>query len=155
MAKSISEVKGDLLTDKDISIIIHQVKTTNKFDGGLAAQIRVRYPAAWRADVLAAEQKKNKLGSFSFASVGVNKWVFNIYSESTKDVQKNYTDYNALRQGLTAAKKYIMVQLNSPTIGIGHIGVKAGGDWNVIRKIVEEVFTDYDGAIKIVNAPGS
>ena len=155
MAKSIEEVKSDLLTDPTISIIIHQVKTTNKFDGGLAAQIRVKYPSAWKADTLAAEQSKNKLGMFSFAKVLPNKWVFNIYSDSIYGNQMNYTDYNALRTGLTAAKKYIMAYLNSPVIGIGHIGTRAGGDWTVSRKIVEEVFTDYDGKIKIVDAPGA
>jgi len=153
MAKAIEEVKGDLLNDGDIGLIIHQVKTTTKFDGGLAAQIRVKYPAAWKADVTAGEQGKNKLGSYSFAKVGPNKWVFNIYTEYTVHQNKNYTDYNALRAGLTAAKKYIMVHLKSPTIAVGHIGVRAGGDWNVIRKILDDVFTDYDGKIKIINAP--
>lgn len=155
MAKSIEEVKSGLLSDPTVSIIIHQVKTTNKFDGGLAAQIRVKYPAAWKADVVAAEQKKNVLGSYSFAQVGPNRWVFNIYSESIYEKQKNYTDYNALRTGLTSAKKYIMAYLNSPSIGMGHIGVRAGGDWNVIRKIVEEVFTDYDGKVRFLYAPGA
>jgi hypothetical protein len=153
--KTIEESPGDLLSDPTIQVIIHQVKTTNRFDRGLAAQIRVRFPAAWKADVLAAEKKKNRLGSYSFAKVSPTKWVFNIYSESIYENQKNYTDYGALRGGLTVAKSYIMAHLGSPTIGIGHIGVAAGGDWNVIRQLVSEVFTDYDGKIKIVNSPGA
>ena len=155
MAKSIQEIRGDLLTDKSISIIIHQVKTTGKFDGGLAAQIRIRYPLAWAADKLAVEQGKNKLGMFSFAKVGQTKWVFNIYSQSTIGNQMNYTDYSALKNGLVSAKKYITTYLNSPTIGLGHIGTYAGGDWNISRKVVEEAFTDYNGTIKIIYTPGA
>jgi O-acetyl-ADP-ribose deacetylase (regulator of RNase III) len=155
MAKTIEEVKSDLLSDPTVSVIIHQVKTTNKFDGGLAAQIRVKFPAAWKADILAAERKENKLGMFSYAQVSPTKWIINVYSESTHHSQMNYTDYNALRRGLTEAKKYIMANLRSPVVGMGRIGTKAGGDWNVARKIVEEVFTDYDGKVKICEAPGA
>lgn len=156
MAKAILEVKGDLLNDRDISVIIHQAKTTNKFDTGLSAQIRVKYPAAWKADSVAAERGLNKLGSYSYAQIGhLNRWVFNIYSQSTNQVQRNYTDYDALRRGLFSAKRYIMTHLNSPAIGIGRIGVSAGGDWNIIRQIISEVFTDYDGIIKIIDTPGA
>jgi O-acetyl-ADP-ribose deacetylase (regulator of RNase III) len=67
--KSIPEVKLELLTDPTISVIIHQCKTTNKFDYGLAAQIKKMYPAAWLADCEAAKNRKNTLGNYSWTHV--------------------------------------------------------------------------------------
>lgn len=154
--KVIPEVKGELLADPSIEVIIHQCKTTNKFDVGLASQIKQMYPKAWLADVEAAKHGKNVLGSYSWAQVTPTKYVFNVYSSSTVDVNKRYTDYDALRKSLSGAKWYIANMLNNPVIGIGHIGCGPGnGDWNIVRKIVSEVFTDYQGEIKIIDIPGA
>ena len=154
--KVIQEVKGELLADPSVDVIIQQCKTTNKFDEGLASQIKRMYPKAWEADVQAAKLGKNTLGSYSWAQVTPVKYVFNVYSYSTQGVNKRFTDYDALRKGLESAKWYISTMLDNPTIGLGHIGCGPGrGDWNIVRKIVSEVFTDYQGEIKIIDNPGA
>jgi hypothetical protein len=78
-------------------------------------------------------------------------------SSSTVDVNGRYTDYVALRKGLEGAKWYISTYLNSPDVALGHIGCNPmdKGDWNVVRQIVSEVFTDYDGKIVIINVLGA
>ena len=154
--RALKEVQGQLLTDPDITVIIHQCKTINKFDFGLAAQIRSLYPAAWEADCEASRRGTNVLGSYSWAKVSENKFIFNVYSYSTKDVQKRFTDYVALKNGLYAVKLQLVHFMGSPSVGMGRIGCRYGnGDWNVVRDIIREVFNDYEGEVKIIDNPGA
>jgi len=153
--KVIPEIRSNLLTDPSITVIIQQCKTVNKFDKGLAAQIKTMYPQAWEADCSAAAAGRNGLGNYSWAKVGPNKYVFNVYSCSTIPIQSRWTDYNALRKGLEGVKWYVETHLDSPSIGVGHIGCSYGGDWNIVRKILSEVFTSYNGVIKIIDITGA
>ena len=122
----------------------------------MASQIKKIYPKAWAADCEAAKAGRNTLGNYSVAKVKDNKYVINIYSSSTNDTLGRFTDYDALKKGLTKAKWYLETFLNSPTIGMGHIGCGPGrGDCNIVRKILSEVFDDYEGDIKIIDTQGS
>lgn len=156
--RAIREEIGELLSDPKISVIIHQCKTTNKFDSGFASAIKRVFPKAWEADCEATRLGKNVLGGYSYAKVGPNKYVFNLYSYSTVDYNKRYTDYDAMRVGLEKIKWNLVNLLDTPSIGLGHIGcstVSGNGDWNIVRRIVSEVFNDYQGDIKFVDTPGA
>ena len=54
------------------------------------------------------------------------------------------TDYEAMKIALTNIKKFAIMNEYSICMpyGIG-CGI-ANGDWNIVYKIIEEVFSDYD-----------
>jgi hypothetical protein len=63
-----------------------------------------------------------------------------------------YTDYEKLKQALE------MIRLRYPnkTIAIPYLmGChRGGGDWNVVYKMIEEVFADFDGEVLICEYSG-
>lgn len=68
------------------------------------------------------------------------KFIMNVFSQ-----KENFdTDYEAMRKALTEIKEYAKKFKLSIAIpyGIG-CGI-ANGDWNIVYKIIEEVFNDYD-----------
>ena len=73
--------------------------------------------------------------------------IANIFSQYDFGHDKNYTDYDSLREGLEEVKEFAMP--NHLSIAIPYkIGCGlAGGDWNIVYKIIEDVFDDYDVTI--------
>jgi O-acetyl-ADP-ribose deacetylase (regulator of RNase III) len=45
-----------------------------------------------------------------------------------------------MEKGKEVCKRYVSWNIAAPKLGAG----LAGGDWNVIEKILNEVFSDYD-----------
>ena len=120
-------------------IIVHQVNCQGVMGSGIAKQVKALYPRVFNAYVEYCK-KSNILGT-SLIVYDRGKYIANVFG------QYNYgnglqTNYNALSSGLkevyTFAKNNLLSVAIPYKIGCG----LGGGDWNVVSKIIESIFTD-------------
>ena len=148
---------GDLLKS-DCNVICHQVNTLGVMGAGIALQIKNEYPGCFQkykeiCDYFKDEQDKligrvllwedNILG---IPSVSV-KLIANFFSQIGlgRNVQTDYKAFRACCKELKGDLKYYF-PITGDTFKIGFpykIGCGlAGGDWNIIKQIIEEEFAD-------------
>jgi O-acetyl-ADP-ribose deacetylase (regulator of RNase III) len=135
----IHEVDANLL-EYPLDAIIHQANCFHTMGGGIALRIRQRHPEAYEADLQTKHGDFLKLGKFSVAVLPSNKHIYNMYSQFSLGMGK-HTNYEAMYNGLKAIEAHA-VEGGLKTIGLPkNMGcVLGGGDWRIVRQIIEVVF---------------
>jgi O-acetyl-ADP-ribose deacetylase (regulator of RNase III) len=149
-------LEGNIL-DADETIICQQVNCKGVMGSGLAKQIRNKYPNVYTDYKLFCKTVKNPLGQVNSVVVqdkekGLNHIIMNIFGQDGYGRDRRYTDYNALEMGLQSIYNEVTTEgkfLYGKSIAIPYnLGCGlAGGDWNVVCKIIEDVFNDYNVTI--------
>lgn len=128
---------GDLLKCEE-DIICHQVNTFGGMGGGVAAQIRVKFPKANREyeEFCFEKSEEELIGHVCVAYCG-DKIIANMFSQRGFD-----TDYEAMEKCLKwLVRNYPGKRIALP-FGIG-CGI-ASGNWDRVYAIIEEAFKDFD-----------
>ncbi|MEI6820533.1 MAG: macro domain-containing protein [Bacteroidota bacterium] len=126
---------GDLLQCEE-DIICHQVNTYGGMGGGVAAQIRAKFPKANREyeEFCAGKSEGELIGQVCVVYCG-DKIIANMFSQRDFD-----TDYEAMEKCL----KWLVSNYPGKSIalpfGIG-CGI-ASGNWDRVYGIIEEAFKD-------------
>jgi O-acetyl-ADP-ribose deacetylase (regulator of RNase III) len=119
----------------------------NYMGAGIALSVRHRFPEAHAVDQATEQGSTKKLGNYSCATVDCG-------AEHTLTIVNAYTqyhwspkfgllraDYNAIRAAFHRIKQdFAGKRIGYPLIGAG----LAGGDWNVIAKIIDEELEGED-----------
>lgn len=139
----ISIVKGNILNCTE-DIIVHQVNCQGIMGGGVAKQLAQHYKKL--EDIYfkhcvecCMNYQKMKGTVFMFAS-NQGKIIANMFSQ-----KPNFdTDYCSMKNALQEIKCWAKGRKSSVCMpyGIG-CGI-ANGDWNIVFRIIEEVFKDYE-----------
>lgn len=147
------ELEGNIINlaeDKTFDVILQGCNCFHTMGSGLAKEIRERYPEAYFAD---RDNSKYgdpaKLGTFTYAVCKrkdlSNFTIINCYTQFRygKDGQTNrYVEYGAIRSCLIKIKEFVVTK--NAKIGIPLIGCGlAGGDWEVVKRIIEEEMGDF------------
>ncbi len=142
-------IKGNLIAlakDKQFNVILHGCNCFNTWGAGIALEMKKNFPRAYRADMLTLKGDKNKLGTYTSAYIEQYELsVINCYTQYKygRGVQ---ADYKAMEEVF----KKVSLAYPDSVIGFPKIGAGlAGGDWNVISKILEETlpnawYVEYD-----------
>lgn len=135
------ELRGDVFKAKE-DILIHGCNCFCKMGSGVAKTVREIYPEAWEADQKTIRGDESKLGTYTFWG-GRHYYynqpitVINLYSQYNYNRRKINADYDAIEKGL---KKLAFV-CNGSSIAMPRIGAGlAGGDWDIIKKIINDAF---------------
>jgi O-acetyl-ADP-ribose deacetylase (regulator of RNase III) len=117
---------------------------------GIAPQIKRAFPEAYDADLKTEKGDFNKLGNFTHAHLwddsGWGVIVVNAYTQYRYGTDKRHLDYEALTLVLRKINhKWPRKSIGLPMIGAG----LAGGDWNLIKKIIEKELQDMEVTIVI------
>lgn len=154
----ITERTGDLLAQTDLTHIAHQANLYRVMGAGIAAKIAAKFPSAEYADNETGHGDYNKLGTFSVGLGLGHPAIINLYSQ--RGIGGNFcqTDYNALKAALTtleAALRMVLRYEPNVKLGLPHgLGCGlAGGDWELVRGIIESVFEESPVAVVIVQLP--
>lgn len=127
-----------------VDVIVHQVNCKGVMGAGLAKQIREQYPDVYTryCDYCRRTPVDKRLGSVQVVGTQ-SKIICNLFAQDAYGRDARYTDYNALRLCLMKVYKF-MLQRELQSVGIpSRIGCGlAGGDWNVVQGIIQEVFAD-------------
>ncbi len=147
---------GDIFTS-NCNLICHQVNCQGVMGSGIAKIIKERFPFAYNIYMHKHKTEGSHLGDISCANAD-ELHIVNLYS------QDNYlprgichTNYEAFRICLKKVKEKITFDGNYPSGAKGwkigfpdHIGCGlAGGDWNIVKGIIEEEFAGKDWDVEI------
>lgn len=132
-------ITGNIL-DITEGIIAHQVNCKGVAGAGLAKQIRLKYKYWYQR--YKDHVHKMALGDVGFCSVSSELLICDLYAQDGYGTDKQYTDYEALKRGLTVVgilARRLHLQVYLPYgLGAGY----GGGNWAVISKIIDEVLPE-------------
>lgn len=133
-------IKGDLLDLASrgyFDVIIHGCNCFCTMGAGIAKEIRIKYPNAYKKDLETISGDLRKLGKITlYKNSSPEFYIINAYTQYNYS-GKNPLDYGALR----CCFKNIHEQFgdNNLKFGIPQIGCGlAGGDWNIVKDIIDE-----------------
>lgn len=144
----VTHKKGNLLEAKE-DIIAHGVNCRGGFGSGVAGQIAKKYPKAQHAYFHKFQIDGWDLGDVDFVPQYDRKIIANCATQDNFGYKNElHVDYNAIRETMTKLKHWAAqhgYSIAVPKIGCG----LAGGDWQTVKVILEEVFNDYDCVVYI------
>ena len=149
-----------------IDAIAHSCNTRNIMGGGIAKQIKSRYPQAYEADTEAYNTEYDQdgqyvhwLGKYSKAEIESkflpnNKGrIYNLYTQASLGTGQRQVLYEDFWQALKRVEQdlyKINVNKNeydgssAPVLGLPY-GIScglAGGNWGIIKAMIEDIFLD-------------
>lgn len=156
----IKYIKCDIF-ESDARFILHQVNCQGVMGSGIAKQVREKYPIVYEKYKTWCDMmpKDKLLGMMQFVNTQEKyntafKGIINLFAQYNYGYDgKCYTNYDALRDSLERFKSHLT---KPTTIAIPYLmGChRGGGDWNVVYKMIEEVFADGDCDVLICEHNG-
>lgn len=152
----IKYLNGDLLKS-GCDIICHQVNCMGVMGAGIALQIRNKWDNVYRQYKEHCKQNnyddKILLGEILPIETKSGKIIINMFSQSNYGRCGIYTNYDAFRFACIKIKTLYENKNIKNKIKIGFpnkIGCGlAGGSWDIINKIIIEIFNDCDLEVEI------
>lgn len=139
-------IDGDLIklaNEGNFDVIGHGCNCFCTMGAGLAKSMKRAFPEITMADNCTTKGDKKKLGTFTHVDYG-DLVVLNLYIQHEYGSPYPDVEYSAVRECMMKIKKrYSGKRIGLPLIGAG----LAGGDWNIISKIIEEELGDEDVTI--------
>ena len=140
-------IDGNLFNSK-ANIICHQCNCQGVMGSGVAAQVKKLYPnvfQAYRQDYL---DGKLKLGYVCFATAKQDQVIANMCGQDNFGYDGSiYTNYEQLQKCLDSVREYATYEYTQrPVIALPYLMscYRGGGDWNVVYKMIEDTFKDFD-----------
>ena len=139
----IKHIKCDIF-ESGADVILHQVNCQGVMGSGIAKQVKEKYPEVFNAYKTLCDIKEDKselLGTAQFVRIGKAGYIVNLFAQEKFGYDgKCYTDYEALKECLMDINKYC----SDITIAIPYLMgcARGGGDWNVVYKMIEEIFDE-------------
>lgn len=132
-------INGDILKAK-FGIVCHQVNCRGKMGAGIALKIRKKWPQAYKDYMEAYEERRLIPGEVILSTIVPDQlYVANICGQLDYGRNKQYTIYEAVKQGLQKVN-IIANELGLLVYIPKNMGCAlAGGDWNIVSSIIEEV----------------
>ncbi|KZN57789.1 hypothetical protein N473_26680 [Pseudoalteromonas luteoviolacea CPMOR-1] len=132
-------IDGDLIKlalDGNFDVIIHGCNCYCTMGAGIAKGIKTEFPEAFKADVSTEKGVKEKLGTYSSATVlrnGHEITIVNAYTQHHWRGKGVKADYEAIEKVFALIKhSFSGKRIGYPLIGAG----LAGGDWEIISNII-------------------
>lgn len=160
--KEINYVIGDATKPSvkkgEYSVICHCCNTLGAWGAGFVIPLGRRYPSAKKnyEECIRTIPSKDLLGNVGYAKVDKNIVVANIFGQERIYTEngKIPLDYNALRYGFEDILRHFSeygtpYSIHMPRIGCG----LAGGDWNIVEGIIEDVFSKNGIEVFVYDLP--
>ena len=148
--ENIELIDGNLLDfPNDITCIAHSCNTQNIMGGGIARQIKDRYPMVYKADCNAHLECENALGNFSFVWVNgeQTQGVYNMYTQDEIGARRSVS-YEGFYCSLNKVADHVEWQIKhgdkEEVLGLPY-GIScglAGGSPKVISSIIHDILVD-------------
>ena len=153
-----------------INAIAHSCNTRNIMGGGIAKQIKNRYPQAYEADTKAYNTEYDQDGQFvhwlsKFSKAEITSkeskvylpdgkgYIYNMYNQANLGGDRRQVLYEDFWQALKRVEQDLY-KMNvekheydpsaPPVLGLPH-GIScglAGGNWGIIKAMIEDIFLD-------------
>lgn len=141
----IKEINGNLF-DSEADVLCHQVNTYGVMGAGIAAEVKERFPEVYTEyNAYCATKAEPELLGDVLISKAEERYIANCFSQCGMK-----TVYEAFEACMRKVRHYAE-QNGGKTIGIPRgmgCGI-AGGDWNIVEKIIRAVFDNSDLNVEI------
>lgn len=141
------EIDGDLIKlakEGNFDYIAHGCNCFCTMGAGIAKQIKEQFPIAYTMDLATKKGDIKKLGNYTTTADHYAFTIINAYTQYRYGTEKRQLDYEAL----TLILRKINYEYPGKTIGLPKIGCNlAGGDWNIVKQIIEKELKDMDVTI--------
>jgi len=139
----IKYVKGDLFEAKE-DIIAHGCNCRGGFGSGVAYTMAMKYPKVRELYLEKYDEEGWALGDVQYVHTVSGKIIANCATQD-RFLPRGvcHADYDAITVAMVRLKVYAKnrgLSVAIPKIGAG----LAGGDWDTVEGILNEVFSDYD-----------
>lgn len=130
-------------------VILHQVNCYGVMGSGVAKQVREKYPRVFerykRLCDNHSDDRSFLLGLAQCVKVGEENYVVNLFAQNNFGFDgKCYTYYKALQQCLESVRDYALFAGKTIAIPYRMSCNRGGGDWNIVYKMIEDIFKDRD-----------
>lgn len=138
------------LFDNNAESYWHVANCFCRMISGVAAGMRKFYPEAVEVDGKTIEGDKNKFGKFSTCQSKNGKYIYNLYGQYYYGTDSRKINYEALYTAMESAlQDCVSKNIKSIALPFQMGAGLAGGNWNIIYTMIQEVFKDYDGNVYI------
>lgn len=146
-------IHGDLLEAEE-DIIVHQVNCQGVMGSGVALQIKNKYPNVYNDYIRYTKNRKGDKSLLGQVLISMHKtekeckYIAHLFGQLNYGYGgKRYTSYDALYDGLVFIK--IKAKEHNKSVALPYkIGSDRGGaDWDIVHKMIEKVFEDYEVSI--------
>jgi len=140
------EILGDLFEKPEqFDVIVHGCNCFSTMGAGVAKMVKEKFPYAFLVDKNSKLTPQEKLGNITHTTGLTKPIIVNAYTQYQWKGKHN-VDYDAIRSSMKLIKK----QFSGKKIGMPKIGAGlAGGDWNFIKKIIDEELVDENVIVVI------
>lgn len=134
-------INKDIFLCKE-EIIAHQTNCKGVMGTGIALLIKNKYPEVFNAYKYYCSSEE-PFGTCQIVKTKTDKYIANCFGQYAYGRSCRQTDYDKVRTAFTELKTF--AKENNLNVAIPYkMGCQnAGGDWNIVEKIIAEVFTDY------------
>ena len=139
-------IKGDIIKmalKGDFDVIIHGCNCFNTMGAGIAKQIKINFPEAYKADQETKKGDKTKLGSYTASTIARNGTIFvvvNAYTQYYYGTGNDISYISLISVMDKIAKYYHGLRIAYPKIGCG----LAGGNWELVSRIINNALQDQN-----------
>lgn len=154
---SLVERRGDVLIS-GADVIAHQVNCFGVMGAGLAKQIKQKYPHVYEEYHKLCEDNKHDIGLLGLAhwvKIDDSHWIANLFGQHGYGRNDKYTIIPALKVALLrtvqVCEEWAVAEKRSVRLAVPHkIGCGlAGGNWDEVREILEEIAANTDVEIEV------
>ena len=138
-----------------INVIAHSCNCQNVMGGGIAKQIKDRYPKAFEADTERWSNEYNdggnwrcQIGDYSKAVIENKGTIYNLYTQSGYSTERRQVNYEYFWQALKNMQEDLLFIQHETgeqqVLGLPY-GIScglAGGNWGIIKAMIEDIFLD-------------
>lgn len=140
-------IDGNLF-DSNANIICHQCNCQGVMGSGVAAEVKRRYPHVFQAYRDDYNNGLLNLGHVCFATAKQDQVIANMCAQDNFGYNGGvYTNYDALQRCLEKVKAFAIFDYDiKPVIAFPYLMSchRGGGDWNIVYKMIEDTFNDFD-----------
>lgn len=138
-------IVGDILKNVKSGIIVHGCNAQSVMGGGIALQIKQKYPQAYQDYKTGLEScvnlKMNPLGKIFVSHIEGDLYIANAITQNQFGTNRRQVDYEALARCFEQISKVRpSIPIHYPLIGAG----LAGGNWTIISTIIDETLQGHD-----------
>lgn len=150
-------IKSGDIFDSGANIICHQTNCLGVMGAGLALQIKRRYPdvfTRYKAYCGLAKSPKELLGTSLLIPVSERQYIANCFGQVAYGRTSPQTDYAALKKALTEVRTFAEEHGGLSVAIPFRIGCGlAGGQWHIVKKLIDEVFGNSSITVTIWYLP--